>query len=76
MSVDNGNGTQPVEKDSFLIRIPRDQKRAFEDMYPWHGSLSQFLLQCITEFLEVSKEQKTPAQLTREAVTNVARTNY
>lgn len=70
------NGMEPVPKVGVLLKVPVQVKQDFEDMYPWHGSLSQFLLQSLDEFLKLSKGQKTPAQLTHEAVNNVARDKY
>ena len=64
------------EKIGVLIRIPIQTKLAFEDRYPWHGSLSQFFLQSLDEFLKLAQDQKTPAQLTEEAVGNVFRRDY
>lgn len=70
----DNNGTTP--KVGVLLKVPVQAKQDFEDLYPWHGSLSQFLLQSLDEFLKLSKGQKTPAQLTSEAVTNVVREHY
>lgn len=64
------------EKAGVLIRIPIEQKLRFNDLYPWHGSLHQFFIQSLDEFLKLAEGQKTPAQLTQEAVTNVFRKNY
>jgi len=67
---------EPEVKVSVLLRIPADKKLAFEDLYPWHGSLSQFFQQALEEFLKLAKDQKTPAQLTVEAVTNSYRKDW
>lgn len=72
----DNNGERVEERASFLIRIPASKKQAFEDMYPWHGTLSQFFLQCLDEFLELQKGQPTPSQLTHDAVANVVRKSY
>lgn len=74
--MDTNNGLEPTEKVGVLLKIPKQKKQDFEDLYPWHGSLSQFFLQSLDEFLELSKGQKSPAQLTTEAVKNVFRTGY
>lgn len=68
------NGTEP--KVQIPIRISASKKQEFEDLYPWYGSLSQFFTQALDEFLELSKGQKTPAQLTTEATRNVVRKSW
>lgn len=71
------NGQERVEERiPFLIRIPASKKQQFEDQYPWHGTLSQFLLQCLDEFLELQKGQPTPSKLTHDAVRNVVSKSY
>jgi hypothetical protein len=71
----NGQG-RVEERIPFLIRIPVSKKQQFEDLYPWHGTLSQFLLQALDEFLEIQKGQATPSKLTQDAVANVVRKSY
>jgi hypothetical protein len=58
------------------LRFSEDQLREFEEMYPWHGSLNQFLRQCLDEMLALSKNQPTPNQLTRMTVLNVRAKSY
>lgn len=59
-----------------LVRVPQDKFDRFKELQPWHGTLTQFWLQCLDEFLELQSKQKTAAQLTREAVANVVRERY
>jgi hypothetical protein len=67
---------QPIEKSGVLVRVPQNKLEQFKELYPWHGGLTQFWLQCLDEFLKLSEGNKTPAQLTTEAVSNVFRNGY
>lgn len=64
------------DKQGVLVRVPIDKHQRFNDLYPWHGSLTQFFLQALDEFLELSENQKTPSTLTQEAVASVVRKSY
>lgn len=65
-----------MDKTSVLVRVPSEQWNKFNDLYPWHGSMTQFFLQSLEEFLKLAEGSKTPAQLTQEAVTSVYRKDY
>jgi hypothetical protein len=64
------------ERLPILVRAPKSKVEAFKELHPWHGALTQFWLQALDEFLELSKGQKTPSQMTTEAVRNVFRDGY
>lgn len=74
----NGAGENQTDqgKKAILIRVPEEKILAFKELYPWHGGLTQFWLQCLDEFLHLAEGSKTPAQLTSEAVSNVFREGY
>lgn len=71
----NGTG-EPEGTHSVLVRVPLKQYNRFKELHPWHGMLTQFWLQALEEFLQMHENQKTPAQLTTEAVANVVRERY
>lgn len=59
-----------------LIRPPKDEVDKFKEFLPWRGDLSSFLVQCLEEFNRQTAGQKSPSQLTTEAVSNVVRQSY
>lgn len=59
-----------------LVRLPKSHVDRFKDLQPWHGTISNFMQQALAEFLKLSEGQKTPSDLTSEAVSNVVRRSY
>ena len=70
------DSNSPVDKTGVLVRIPAPELAAFKALNPWHGGITQFFLQCLREYLALAEGQKTPAQVTTEAVKNVFRDGY
>lgn len=70
------SSSEDKEKVPILVRVPKSMHDQFKELQPWHGTLTQFWLQALEEFLELSKGQKTPSQMTTEAVANVFRDKY
>jgi hypothetical protein len=59
-----------------LIRPPKDEVDKFKEYLPWRGDISSFLVQCLEEFNRLTEGNKSPSQLTTEAVNNVVRQRY
>lgn len=64
------------EVQAVMLRVPKEHYHRFNELYPWRGSITQFFYQCLDEFLKISADAQTPAELTSIAVNNVARREF
>lgn len=59
-----------------FIRFKTEELETFEKRFPWHGSLTQFLNQCLADFNEQYKDVPTPSAVATKAVANVIGRSY
>lgn len=58
------------------IRFDTEQLAKFEKNFPWYGSLTQFVNQCLRDFNEQYEAIPTPTTIATKAVSNVIKRSY